>query len=515
MKKVRARFTGTPGTFATFGDSITVTMAFWAPLRGQPKDMPQNMENALAVVKKYMKPACWADWKGDRYGNTGSMTIRWAHDNIGKWLKAHNPEVAVILFGTNDLGQLSLKEFEQKTAEVVDRCLANGTVAILTTLPPRSGALAKAKQFAAAVRHIAQDKHVPLIDYQAEILKCRPHDWDGALPKFKDVRGSEYEVPTLIARDGVHPSNPRAHSGFSAADLRCNGYVLRNYLTVLAYAEVIRKVLSPSDAGASFRQATSFYASFDLDVRGDFGGGKLTPDTRFNSATDKGKYDIKTGIDPKVFRIAPGKGIHGAALEVTDVLPRNGRIFFPAKGKLAYKKGGWGGAVSVWVKTDPNRLLKTKFCDPIQITQKGANNGGIWFDFNDARPRDLRHGAFPAVPEGHKPIKEEDPKAPMVRVPKIDWKAEDWHHVVLSWNNFDTGKDNAVSALYIDGKFIGEVKGRAVAMDWDVDRAGIYLAVNYVGLLDELALFKRPLTAEEVQLLHRQPGLLAPLNKRG
>jgi lysophospholipase L1-like esterase len=190
-----------------------------------------------------MKPACWADWKGGKYGNTGSMTIRWAHDNIDKWLKAHNPEVAVILFGTNDLGQLGLEEFEKKTAEVVDHCLANGTIAILTTLPPRSGALAKAKQFAAAVRRVAQDKHVPLIDYQTEILKRRPDDWDGALAKFKDVRGSEYEVPTLIARDGVHPSNPRAHQGFSADSLRCNGYALRNYLTVLAYAEVIHKVL--------------------------------------------------------------------------------------------------------------------------------------------------------------------------------------------------------------------------------------------------------------------------------
>src|SRR5262245_22438732 len=39
MKQVHARFKGTPGTFAHFGDSITVTMAFWAPLRGEPKGM--------------------------------------------------------------------------------------------------------------------------------------------------------------------------------------------------------------------------------------------------------------------------------------------------------------------------------------------------------------------------------------------------------------------------------------------------------------------------------------------
>jgi hypothetical protein len=32
MAAVRARFTGRPGTLAHFGDSITVSMAFWAPL---------------------------------------------------------------------------------------------------------------------------------------------------------------------------------------------------------------------------------------------------------------------------------------------------------------------------------------------------------------------------------------------------------------------------------------------------------------------------------------------------
>jgi lysophospholipase L1-like esterase len=242
MKEVRGRFTGAPGTFAVFGDSITVSLAFWAPLRGNPKSMPDNMAVAHALVKSYMTPECWDKWRGPKYGNNGSMTIRWAHDNVEKWLKDHNPEVAVIMFGTNDLGALELNEYEEKTSEVVDRCLKNGTVVILTTPPPRSGRLEKSKQFAEAVRRVAKDKKVPLIDYHAEILKRRPDDWDGALPQFKDIKGSEYEVPTLIARDGVHPSNPRGHQDYSTESLRSSGYVLRNYQTLLAYAEVIRQV---------------------------------------------------------------------------------------------------------------------------------------------------------------------------------------------------------------------------------------------------------------------------------
>jgi lysophospholipase L1-like esterase len=243
MKDVHGRFKGTPGTLATFGDSITVTMAFWAPLQGKPQNMPDDMVAALDTVKGHMKPDCWAKWKGPDYGSNGGMTIRWADENIDQWLKKLNAEAAVILFGTNDLGGLDRKEFQAKMATVVDRCLKNGTVVLLTTLPPRSGALDKAKDFAEAVREVAKEKRVPLIDYQAEILKRRPDDWDGALPKFKEVKGSEYEVPTLIARDGVHPSFPKVHQDYSADSLSKSGYSLRNYLTVVAYADVIKRVL--------------------------------------------------------------------------------------------------------------------------------------------------------------------------------------------------------------------------------------------------------------------------------
>lgn len=244
MKAVHARFTGTPGTLALFGDSITVSMAFWSPLAGEPKGLSADAAKAHALVKKHMKPECWSKWRGPTYGNNGSMTIRWAHDNVDMWLKAHNPEATVIMFGTNDLGGVGLKEFEDKTGDVVDRCLKNGTVVLLTTLPPRTGMLDKSKQYAEAVRRVAAAKMVPLIDYQAEILKRRPDDWDGRLPKFKEVPGGEYDVPTLLARDGVHPSYPKAHRDFSEDSLSKNGYQLRSYLTMLAYADVIQRVLA-------------------------------------------------------------------------------------------------------------------------------------------------------------------------------------------------------------------------------------------------------------------------------
>lgn len=244
MRKVHARFTGRPGTLALFGDSITHSLAFWAPLAYERKNMTKDAETALARVSKHLRKECWRDWRGSAYGNQGSMTVRWADDNVDAWLKKLNPETAVILFGTNDLTSVPLDEYEAKLRSVVRRCLANGTVVILTTLPPRSGLLDRTRRFAEAIRRVAADAQVPLCDYFAGVLKRRPDDWDGAAAKWKSY--ATYEVPTLIAGDGVHPSNPAKYAGdYSAEALRSSGYGLRNVLTLLSYAEVIRHVLSP------------------------------------------------------------------------------------------------------------------------------------------------------------------------------------------------------------------------------------------------------------------------------
>jgi hypothetical protein len=245
MKKVHSKFSGTPGTLALLGDSITYSLGFWAPLEYAPKTVAADIGKPIEVVKGYMKPDCWRKWRGPEYGNESGKTIVWASEKVDDWLKKVNPEVAVLMFGTNDLNGVEAKEFEVKTRAVVERCLKNGTIVILTTLPPRSGVVEKAKKFAEVQRMIAADLKVPLVDYQAEILKRRPNDWDGTLAKFKESAADVYQVPTLIAADGVHPSNPKMHQDYSEDALDRNGYQLRNVLTVKAYSEVIRLVLKP------------------------------------------------------------------------------------------------------------------------------------------------------------------------------------------------------------------------------------------------------------------------------
>jgi hypothetical protein len=241
MARVHARFHGRKGTFAHFGDSITVTLAFWTPLHYARKNAPPEMQRAYRIVEGYIRPECWRDWKGPEYGNDGGQTIRWADENLGSWLRKLDPEVALIMFGTNDLVSLERDEYQRKLREVVKRCLDNGTVVILSTIPPRHGLAERAEAFADVARATARELALPLVDYHAEILKRRPADWDGADDAFRQYH--DYDVPTLLARDGVHPSAPKQYQDdYSAVALRSSGYGLRNYLALLKYAEVINAI---------------------------------------------------------------------------------------------------------------------------------------------------------------------------------------------------------------------------------------------------------------------------------
>jgi len=241
---VHARFHGRAGTFAQFGDSITETLAFWAPLKHARKNASPTMERAFRIVDGYLRPECWREWKGPEFGNQGGQTIGWAKENVGAWLERLNPEVALVMFGTNDLRDLGVDEYRNRLRFVVRKCLDRGTVVILSTIPPRHGFARKAAELAEAGRKIARELSVPLVDYHAEILKRRPDDWDGATAAFNAFEG--HDVPTLLARDGVHPSAPRLYQDdYSEPALRSHGYGLRNYLVLIKYAEVIEVLTAP------------------------------------------------------------------------------------------------------------------------------------------------------------------------------------------------------------------------------------------------------------------------------
>jgi len=228
VKKIHASFKGTPGQVAQFGDSITFTMAFFTPMLYQPSNVPADLAPTLKWMVEYIQKPCWRDIKGGEWGNQSGTTSDWGLGNMDGWLKKQNPEVALIMWGTNDAKHGPVGKYKSIMAGIVDKCIANGTIPVLYTIPPFASQGKDPNQaklvegYVTAVREVAAEKKVPLIDFYKAIMDRQPKDFG-----------------TTLMGDELHPSYPDGHqNNFSEDDLKLSGYSLRNYLTLVAFKDL-------------------------------------------------------------------------------------------------------------------------------------------------------------------------------------------------------------------------------------------------------------------------------------
>ncbi|MCA9009539.1 MAG: LamG domain-containing protein, partial [Planctomycetaceae bacterium] len=128
--------------------------------------------------------------------------------------------------------------------------------------------------------------------------------------------------------------------------------------------------------------------------------------------------------------------------------------------------------------------------------------------------RDFRLGVFSDFEFWNpKKIKWDDiavPDRPMVVVKQPPFSRDQWTHVVFTFDNVNATTDKASTAiLYVNGKQHGTVK-RPMRFTWTKSTDGtseamIMLGINYVGDMDELKIYKRALTADEVLQLFQNP----------
>lgn len=86
----------------------------------------------------------------------------------------------------------------------------------------------------------------------------------------------------------------------------------------------------------------------------------------------------------------------------------------------------------------------------------------------------------------------------MVVVRQPPFQREKWTHVAWTFRNLNASDQSPGEAtLYLNGKSVGQLK-RPLQMDWDQDQTAVMLGIAYTGDFDELALFDRCLSAEEI-----------------
>lgn len=245
MYKVAARYSGKPGVVLHIGDSITYASPYsqWARFgRGKtPADV---------ALCKWMHTGEKNDQDGwhlcsvDRVGNRSETAVQGIRADeflaggragippLAELIQKYNPQLVVLMLGTNDASaNRQIADYQADMTRAVDLILANGSIPMLSTLPPHPQQGELVKKYNAALRDLARSKQLPLIDYWLEITRRRPGDWNG----------------TLLVKDDVHPTARQGESSPvsepTEENLKNSGYLLRGWLSVRKIAEVKARVL--------------------------------------------------------------------------------------------------------------------------------------------------------------------------------------------------------------------------------------------------------------------------------
>lgn len=248
-----------------------------------------------------------------------------------------------------------------------------------------------------------------------------------------------------------------------------------------------------------------FHAPFDgsADARLADGDNRI-----YTAPPSRDPTQSKLGLDADEVTISRGMGRYGDALQFRKKT-RN-MVFFYADKNVGYRAKNWSGTISMWLSIDPTDLQQ-QFSDPVQITDKKYNDAAIWVDFTkDDTPPDFRLGVFADLnvwkPKDREVKEIPESELPIVRVSQPPFGRGKWTHVVITYSDFNSGGTSATASLYINGELQGTVKDRPQVFTWDRSKATIRVGLGYVGLLDELAIFNRALTAEEVRAVYKLPA---------
>jgi hypothetical protein len=281
---------------------------------------------------------------------------------------------------------------------------------------------------------------------------------------------------------------------------------MKSFATIGAFLFLVSSMTCAHAADHSaLRKALTFHASFDGKVDADFAKG----DAKLHTLVSRRPVKVETGLiaGEKVLH-ARGQGRFGDCLHFKD--NSGPRIYFKAQDNLVYKQKNWRGTVSLWLRTTPDEDIPKGYTDPLQITPRSALDACFFTEFGIEDPRPFRLGVFSdktAWNPENKPNKEIAlTDRPLIGVENPPFSRDRWTHIVFTWEGFNNGDKRGIAKLYLDGKPQGEMTGWNQQFTWDLAKTEIRLGVKFVGHLDELSCFNRPLKADEIRRLNGLAG---------
>ena len=135
--------------------------------------------------------------------------------------RAHNPSIAVIMFGTNDILVLTPEQFDGALRRAVVETMQAGIVPVLSTFPPHASSPDASILFNQMVVRVAWDYGVPVMNLWRALKPLANHG---------------------IGADGFHLHGPITSAGDLTLPNLESGYPVRNLVTLQALDAVWRGV---------------------------------------------------------------------------------------------------------------------------------------------------------------------------------------------------------------------------------------------------------------------------------
>lgn len=246
MRKVAKQFKGMEGVVLHLGDSITYASPYTAWARqGEGKTKQEEAilrwshcgeENerdgwylAHVDLPKGGSYTAAGGVRADQYLAGGFKGL----PPLGEIIRKYQPQVAILMLGTNDAwANRPPEKYLADMETIVTRLLDNGTIVILSTIPPLIDNLELQGRYNQELWKLAEGHQLPVIDFYGEILARRPGmTWDGTLL----YKGDGHPTAEM---NGVTPT-----SAPTPENLKQSGYLLRGWLSVKKLEEVKSRVL--------------------------------------------------------------------------------------------------------------------------------------------------------------------------------------------------------------------------------------------------------------------------------
>jgi hypothetical protein len=202
------------------------------------------------------------------------------------------------------------------------------------------------------------------------------------------------------------------------------------------------------------------------------------------------------------------------------VFPKKGSVRpeYAATKSLAYGTTDWSATVSVWLRLDPDKDLEPGYCDPVQIIGDDMKKGFIFLEWSkDHVPRHFRFAVRPLYhlwnPDAVGWEQIPDERRPMVKMEQAPFRRDRWTHVAFVLDHINDHAAPPRARLHVDGRQIGVIQGHDLTFGWDPAAIRLVLGAAYVGSLDDLAVWNRALSADEIARLYALPGGVETLRR--